>query len=153
MHFRNPQLLNLYGLVLEQQHRVKLAIDMFIEALSLLSDDEDASSTALKNAIHENLGRCLCTEGKFQESISSFQNIGEDGRDAYTLTGLGLAYFMNHDHLESLNTFQKALAVSEGAGGKDVLLVNNVNLVLSQVLFALGSDEHIALAKQQLLSW
>ncbi len=130
-----------------------MAIEMFIEALSLLPVD-DHSSDLLKNAIHENLGRCLCAEGDFKESIASYQNIDEDKRDAYTLTGLGLAFFLNQQYHESLNSFQKALAVTEGGGGgKDVLLVNNVNLVLSQVLFALGSADHIALAKQQLLSW
>jgi superkiller protein 3 len=149
MNFKNSNLLNLYGLVLEKQQRIQIAIEMFQEALALLTNQNEKREH-LKNAINENLGRCLCRGSRFSESISAFEKI-DNGGDSYTLLGLGLAYFFNEQYEESLSVFQKTLSLSEGA--KDVQLVNNVNLVLSQVLYALGGTDQIALAKQQLFQW
>ena len=146
MNEKSYFLINLYGLILEKQKRTKLAIDMF--RLALL-DTKDSSQ---QSAIEENLARCLCAEGLFEESAIIFTKTVENGGDAYCAAGLGLALFLGHKPQESLLAFQKALELSQ-KDSKDIQLVNDVNLVLSQVLFAIGTSDHIALAKQQLFQW
>ncbi|KAJ1973438.1 Superkiller protein 3 [Dimargaris verticillata] len=64
------------------------------------------------------------------------------------LLGLGLAQYFNHDLEIGLHTFGRALTLAEA----DIDLYQDTSVLLAQVLWALGTPEHCALAKEQLLA-
>ncbi|KAL2917247.1 Superkiller protein 3 [Polyrhizophydium stewartii] len=157
----DPAAFNLYGLVLERQGLHEAAIDAFAAAIRLLEQArEDASSRRLLAVALENKARVECAGGRFSDSFASFSAVLDLGQptDAFTLVGQGLAAYFVGDLSASLHAFEKALAMCAGAEGDSAAdagrlkrLGNDTTLLLSQVLYALGTPEHIELAKQQLL--
>lgn len=136
---------NLFGLFLEKQNRYDFAIAAFEKALLYVSESDILD----KAVIFENYARCLCSMGRFAESIENFRHCLKDRGDAYTWASYGLSLYFNEMYDESLNAFEKALELSTESDNKN--LSNNIRYSLSQVLYALGGEDHIEVAKQQLL--
>lgn len=125
---------------MEQQGRFSLAIDVFKDCLEFSNEP----------IINENLARCLCSAGEYEKSVQVYRSILENG-DAYTYIGYGLALYFFGDYADSLSTLEKAIEMSDANG--DIAILNDVYLNLAQVLYALGTDEHHELCKQQLFQW
>ncbi|KAJ3317460.1 Tetratricopeptide repeat protein 37 [Boothiomyces sp. JEL0866] len=143
--YQDPTMLNLYGLLLEKLGQTEQAVEAFRSAINLM--DENDSSRYL---CMENLARNLCASSNFEESVQIFKSVvAAPHRDAYSFVGYGISLFFNENYAESMSAFQSALDLCDG--NSDTSLFIDISLYLTQVLFAIGSDDHIALAKQQLL--
>jgi tetratricopeptide (TPR) repeat protein len=143
--------LNLLGLYYERQHKYSSAIVYLRRALDLFANSEN---DARRVKVIENLARCLCSDGQFEESSQLYAHLVGSTGDAYCCIGAGTSLYFSGRLEDSLVSFQKALDISlSDSANIDVLLQNDVSLLLSQVLYALGSETHLGLAKQQLLEW
>lgn len=71
-------MLNTFGIILERQKQYSSAILMLKKALAM------AVKPAEEQAISENLGRCLCANGQFEESIKYYEPALAKG-NSYTL--------------------------------------------------------------------
>ncbi|KND01469.1 SKI complex subunit tetratricopeptide repeat protein SKI3 [Spizellomyces punctatus DAOM BR117] len=152
--------LNLLGLVLERQGIYSKALDAFDDAMRALQSSNiarlpaDERKTSLR-LITENRARVLCSMGRFSDSTAAYSEVLNTAvGDVYTQIGNGLALSFEERLPASLESFEKAFQIAADATGEDgtTTLPNDVTLILSQVLYALGSEQHQELAKQQLLS-
>ncbi|KAI8929766.1 hypothetical protein BC831DRAFT_395884 [Entophlyctis helioformis] len=159
-HSADPAAFNLYGLVLERLGQYEDAINAFAGAIRFIesSHETDLSSTEKTRCLAytlENKARAECAAGFFTEAVATFAQCVDLGHaDAYTYVGQGMASYFVGDLAESLHAFEKALGVCETLSLDDAAnrrLKNDTTLLLSQVLYALGTAEHVDLAKQQLL--
>ncbi|KAJ2999956.1 Superkiller protein 3 [Globomyces sp. JEL0801] len=132
----DPAAYNLYGIFLEQLGQTDLAINAFQNALEYL----DSSKIIEREAVSENLARCYCSSLLFGKAIEVYQEV----------IGYGLALYFDNQFAESLMAFQSALEKSQEKSGNSQL-INDTTLYLSQVLFALGTEDHVNLSKDQLL--
>ncbi|KAJ3268370.1 Superkiller protein 3 [Terramyces sp. JEL0728] len=142
--YPEPTLYNLYGLLLEQLGQTEQAVEAFRKALAILDVNDPNYHLCL-----ENLARNTCALSNFEESAQLFENVVSNSGDAHSHVGYGIALFFNGKYSESMSAFQSALDLCETSN--DPKLFVDISLYLSQVLFAIGSKDHIALAKQQLL--
>ncbi|KAI8902630.1 hypothetical protein BC833DRAFT_572726 [Globomyces pollinis-pini] len=142
----DPAAYNLYGIFLEQLGQTDLAINAFQNALEYL----DSSKIIEREAVSENLARCYCSSLLFGKAIEVYQEVVNSGGDSYTYIGYGLALYFDNQFAESLMAFQSALEKSQEKSGNSQL-INDTTLYLSQVLFALGTEDHVNLSKDQLL--
>ncbi|TPX67731.1 hypothetical protein SpCBS45565_g03629 [Spizellomyces sp. 'palustris'] len=152
--------LNLLGLVLERQGIYSKALNAFDDAMRALQSSSvahlpaDERMTSLR-LITENRARVLCSMGHYSDSTAVYSEVLNAAvGDAYTQIGNGLALSFEERLPASLESFEKAFQIAAGASAEDgtTTLPNDITLILSQVLYALGSEQHQELAKQQLLS-
>ncbi|KAI9139041.1 hypothetical protein BKA69DRAFT_1088124 [Paraphysoderma sedebokerense] len=152
---------NLLGLLLERQRQYSESVLHFRESLSILQSNlrKTPESSSEYNVIvkrisivHNNLARVLCSLYEFPKSIKSYRAVAHP--NIYTYLGTGLSYYFNNELESSLKEFEKALSMVqefEETDEKSKNVKNDVSLLLCQVLYALGSPQHIDLAKHQLL--
>ncbi|KAJ3242718.1 Superkiller protein 3 [Chytriomyces hyalinus] len=133
---------NLLGLLRERQGMYDEAANAFKKAVDL-----DDSADYLVN-----YARCLCSAGAYNDAIDTYNLLfSQSEGDVLSRVGFGLALFFERRLEESLGAFQSALDLLGQLGDSQILLQNKVGLMLSQVLYALGTDAHISLARDQLL--
>ncbi|KAJ1929887.1 Superkiller protein 3 [Tieghemiomyces parasiticus] len=111
-------------------------------------------------ALTANYARVTCAAGDYDFAVSLYSELLASLVDpaaaalvtpAYTLCALlgqGLAQYLAADLGASLGTFEQALAYAES----DPDLLRDASILLAKVLWALGTPDHRAMAKQQLLA-
>lgn len=143
---------NLMGLLLERLGQYGRASESFASAILALEaqlqeekiSQEEGMSRLTK--VHANLGRTLCASGDFEGAISSCTVT--DASSVYAHLNAGIAYYFMDKLPESLNMFELALNATQ----EDISLRQDVVVLLSKVLWALGGDEQRTVAKDQLFS-
>jgi superkiller protein 3 len=142
--------LNLMGLLLERLGQYGRAAEAFASAiLAVEAQIEDAKLTEEEGQIrlakiHANLGRTLCASGDFEGAIATVTNASS----VYAQLNAGIAYYFMDKLSESLSMFELALDATQN----DISLRQDVIVLLSKVLWALGGDEQRSVAKDQLFS-
>lgn len=142
--------LNLMGLLLERLGQYGRAAEAFASAiLAVEAQIEDAKLTEEQGRtrltkIHANLGRTLCASGDFEGAIATVT----DASGVYAQLNAGIAYYFTDKLPESLSMFELALDATQN----DISLRQDVIVLLSKVLWALGGDEQRSVAKDQLFS-
>ncbi|KAI9347267.1 hypothetical protein BDR26DRAFT_71059 [Obelidium mucronatum] len=149
----------LLGLLREKQGVFGEAVAAFGKAVEICRKQGRRGGKEELEQCLANYARALCSAGMYGESIEVYKEFrqvtevgGGGGDTVLTRVGFGLALFFEERYEESLTLFQEALNILSGMEAPDVSLQNNVGLLLSQVLFALGADVHLGLAKEQLLA-
>ncbi|ORX73718.1 hypothetical protein DL89DRAFT_2902 [Linderina pennispora] len=143
---------HLLGLLLEQNAQYEDAADAYAAALARVAETSDSKRIWIGLA---HLGRALCSAGRCAEASDVYDRAAElqasveiNSRQAFYATlGHSLALFFAERLEESLGLFERALEQSEAVPA----LRPVVAVMLAQVLWALGSDEHRMLARQHLL--
>ncbi|KAG2200071.1 hypothetical protein INT47_007716 [Mucor saturninus] len=144
--------LNLLGLLLERLGQYGRAAEAFATAILAVEgqmeegriSEEEGNKRLSK--IHSNLGRTLCANGDFEGAIASYH--ATDAQTVYAQLNAGIAYYFEDKLPESLALFELALEVTHD----DIELRQDVIVLLSKVLWALGGEEQRAVAKDQLFS-
>ncbi|KAG2232766.1 hypothetical protein INT48_001120 [Thamnidium elegans] len=145
--------LNLLGLLLERLGQYDRAAESFASAiLAVEAQLEESQITAEEGntrlcKIHSNLGRTLCAVGDFEGAIHSYQVVA-DAHNVYAQLNAGIAYYFQDKLSESLALFELALDATQ----HDIQLRQDVIVLLSKVLWALGGEEQRSVAKDQLFS-
>ncbi|KAI8379442.1 uncharacterized protein BYT42DRAFT_568792 [Radiomyces spectabilis] len=152
--------LNLLGLLLERLRQYGRASEAFASAILALeakAEQDQVTQEELGHRlakVHANLGRTLCASGDFSGAIASYEHALSSaafetgpGR-VYCQLGSGIAYYFEDRLEESLSMFEAALNETEA----DIDLRQDVVVLLSKVLWALGGDEQRSVAKDQLFS-
>ncbi|KAI9327453.1 hypothetical protein BDR26DRAFT_952822 [Obelidium mucronatum] len=124
----------LLGLLREKQGVFGEAVAAFGKAVEICRKNGGRGGKEELEQCLANYSRALCSAGLYGESIEVYKELRRVSEG------------------ESLTLFQEALNILSGMKAPDVSLQNNVRLLLSQVLFALGADVHLGLAKEQLLA-
>ncbi|KAJ2760461.1 Superkiller protein 3, partial [Coemansia sp. BCRC 34490] len=156
---------HLLGLLLEQNQEYDNAVAAYETAYKrVVSSDMHDKKTRLWIAL-THLGRAQCSAERFIDAVDTYTRadalMGGDDADIlqsalgpecgkqmfYFALGFSLALFFAERLEDSLRRFEQALAQSENVPSVRPL----VAVMLSQVLWALGTDEHRALARQYLL--
>ncbi|KAI9022171.1 hypothetical protein CLU79DRAFT_719153 [Phycomyces nitens] len=151
--------LNLLGLLLERLGQFERAAEAFAGAILALETQAEhgrISEIELKKRmtkVHCNLGRTLCASGDFGGAIASYNSAlavseAEGPARIYCQLGAGIAYYFEDQLEESLGMFETALNETES----DSSLRQDVVVLLSKVLWALGGNEQREVAKEQLFS-
>ncbi|GAB5589005.1 Superkiller protein 3 [Umbelopsis nana] len=153
----NPAALNLYGLILERLQQFAQAAEAYAGAILALEEcmerDETQADVCQKRItmVHANLGRALCGNHDFEGAISSYSiaigSLQDTSAKLYCELGAGVAYYFNQQLDEALAMFEQALTDAETESEE---LRQNVSVLLSQVLWALGGEEQRDLAQQEL---
>ena len=106
-HPSDPSLLNLLGLLSEQQGLFNQASQAFSRALVIL----EKSPSLLKEsaAARANLGRVLCAQGHFQDAITCLSELSSP--DVDSKLGLGIALFFDRQLEKSMKEFEQALTL------------------------------------------
>lgn len=89
----------------------------------------------------------MCSLGNFAESVDVYKSLGDKLDQGICQVGFGLALYLNSSYSESLKWFESGLE------NVDASLHGEVMVMVAQVLFTLGGQEHIQLGKQQLFDW
>ncbi|KAJ1911528.1 Superkiller protein 3, partial [Mycoemilia scoparia] len=126
------------------------------------------------------LARCYCGSGQFEEAVrayieaknysnqnnidnlsaeATFDFVISDGNGIYSTLGHGLALFLAGEYEASLMEFENVLnnlnrgvaGQEDGDNNNDLDRRGDIAVLLAQVLWALGTDEHMEIARQQLL--
>ncbi|KAJ2802701.1 Superkiller protein 3, partial [Coemansia guatemalensis] len=99
------------------------------------------------------LGRAQCSAALYEDAVETYVRAeelqpadAEKVQQLFAAMGCGLALFFANRLEESLQRFEVALALSDAGDQRACVAV-----VVAQVLWALGADEHRALARQHLL--
>ncbi|KAJ2521903.1 Superkiller protein 3 [Coemansia sp. RSA 2049] len=156
---------HLLGLLLEQNQEYDNAVAAYETAYKrVVSSDMHDKKTRLWIAL-THLGRAQCSAERFIDAVDTYTRadslMGGDDADIlqsalgpecgkqmfYFTLGFSLALFFAERLEDSLRRFEQALAQSENVPSVRPL----VAVMLSQVLWALGTDEHRTLARQYLL--
>ncbi|KAI9307176.1 hypothetical protein BJ944DRAFT_238079 [Cunninghamella echinulata] len=157
--------LNLLGLLSERLGQYQRAAEAFAGAILALevkleqqqqqqendSSVDDNTITKRLAQVHANLGRMLCATGDFQGAIQSYQMALQNeniSSRVYCLLGAGIAHYFLDQLEEALQMFEVALNETSS----DIQLRQDVIVLLSKVLWALGGDEQRSVAKNQLLT-
>lgn len=156
----NPAALNVYGLILERLQQFGQAAEAYAGSILALEEcmERDSEQTALCQEritkVHANLARVLCANGDFEGAISSYtiaiESLKDDGARLYCELGAGVSYYFNNQLEEALTMFEQALT---NADTQSAEMRQNVSVLLSQVLWALGGEEQRDLAQQELFKW
>lgn len=135
---------NLFGLIQERQGKFGGALGSFELAAIYAEPDSQEYYFHL-----ENKARVLCSLNRYSESKENFEICRTtEWADAGTHIGLGLALFFESQLQESLECFETALKTASEISTPYFKITN---ILLSQVLFALGTPEHLDLARTQLM--
>lgn len=143
---------NLMGLLLERLGQYGRASESFASAILALEAQIEEEKISQEEGmvrlskVHANLGRTLCANGDFEGAISS--STVTDASSVYAQLNAGIAYYFMDKLSESLNMFELALNATQN----DISLRQDVVVLLSKVLWALGGDEQRNVAKDQLFS-
>lgn len=153
----NPAALNLYGLLLERLQQYEQAAEAFAGAVLAAEERMERDSSQVEvcqkhiTMIHANLARALCANGDFEGAISSYniaiESLADHTIKVYCELGAGISYYFNNQLDEALSMFEQALSNAEGQSAE---LRQNLSVLLSQVLWALGGEEQRELAQQEL---
>lgn len=144
--------LNLLGLLLERLGQYGRAAEAFASAILAIESQIEESKISLEQGntrltkIHTNLGRTLCANGDFEGAIASYEAMSNPS--VYSQLNAGIAYYFQDKLSESLSMFEMALEATEN----DIMLRQDVVVLLSKVLWALGGEEQRQVAKDQLFS-
>ncbi|KAJ3131121.1 Tetratricopeptide repeat protein 37 [Physocladia obscura] len=144
----------LLGSLRELQGRFEDACAAFEKALNI-SKNQNVAAEEIEITCLINYARALCSSQNYIASVVVYGELFEKSSQSSVLVhvGFGLALFFSDRLEDSLNSFQNALDMlsSLGQTDGDLMLQNKVRLMLSQVLYALGTDVHLELAKNQLM--
>ncbi|KAI8576073.1 hypothetical protein K450DRAFT_258770 [Umbelopsis ramanniana AG] len=153
----NPAALNVYGLILERLQQFGQAAEAYAGSILALEEcmERDQEQAVLCqeriSKVHANLARVLCANGDFEGAISSYtiaiDSLQDDGAKLYCELGAGISYYFNNQLEEALTMFEQALT---NADTQSAEMRQNVSVLLSQVLWALGGEEQRDLAQQEL---
>lgn len=144
--------LNLLGLLLERLGQYGRAAEAFATAILAVESQMEENRISQEEGnkrlskIHSNLGRTLCASGDFEGAIASYH--ATDAQTVYAQLNAGIAYYFEDKLSESLALFELALEATQD----DIELRQDVIVLLSKVLWALGGEEQRAVAKDQLFS-
>jgi tetratricopeptide (TPR) repeat protein len=139
--YKHPAAYNLLGLYFERQGRFESATEAFRKAIIYLDDTKDNSQVV------ENLARCLCASGSYSESIELYESVAHQG-NSVTWAGYGLVLFLSEQHEQALTAFEEALKL---CGDQETSISNQVSVLVARILALAGEEQHIEVAKQQLL--
>ncbi|KAF9932323.1 Superkiller protein 3 [Linnemannia zychae] len=156
---------NLLGLIRERFMQPEGAADCFLTAIRIMSEDEaeetDASMSndhrRRKMMLHHNIARAFLAMQNYTGAIEAYEiSLELEGPDAVPNVvrtckhlGAGLALYYAGELERSLTMFEIALGETETVEGMEQSR-NDVVVLLSQVLWALGGDEQRAAAKEEL---
>ncbi|KAG0345117.1 Superkiller protein 3 [Podila humilis] len=152
---------NLLGLIRERFFQQAEAAECFLSALRILEEEENASEAGYqrkKMILFHNLGRSLLSVKDFAGAIEAYEaSLELEGQDAPASVfrtckhlGAGLALYYAGELERSLQMFEVALAETEQVAGLETAR-DDVIVLLSQVLWALGGEEQRSVAKDELL--
>jgi superkiller protein 3 len=158
---RNAGALHLFGLVCERIGHKDLAITNIGEAISLLeSDYEESEDPQIERHFaiaHTNIGRLRLSLGDYEAALESFGTVTgllaevKDNTAVVLLTqsylGSGIAHHKSGALQEAVESFEQALS----AAASNTQLRGHAVVLLSQALWALGTEEGREAAKAQLL--
>lgn len=161
--------LHLFALICEKIGYTDLAVSLVTRSISLLEaiyeESENAAVERQFTIANTTLGRLLLSTGQYTRSLESFQTSlglleGDEKTDQDMLrmgetkvlrvqahVGLALAQFMLRDYPGSVKSSQAALNIT----GEDLTMKGQIMVLLTQTLWALGTDETRETAKSQLL--
>ena len=153
---------HLFGLVNEILENLELAEGLVEKSTSLLEaeyeDTEDPMIERQFALANSNLARLRLARQDLTGATDSFQNVLDllTGGDALTVKlrvhahlGFGLAKFLSGEIGSALESFQLALDCARD----DPLMRSHAIVLLSQVMWAIGSEDFRENAKSQLLQW
>ncbi|KAF9939010.1 Superkiller protein 3 [Mortierella alpina] len=153
---------NLLGLMRERFLQQEGAAECFLTAIRILKDEEgeDASSDRCrreKMMLLHNLARALLSIGDYSGAVEAYEvSIELEGPETSPSVvrtckhlGAGLSLYYAGELERSLAMFETALAETEQVEGMEKSR-DDVVVLLSQVLWALGGDEQRAVAKDEL---
>ncbi|KAG0295601.1 Superkiller protein 3 [Dissophora globulifera] len=154
---------NLLGLIRERFMQQEGAAECFLTAIRILSEEEEGNSGAendyrrRKMMLHHNLARALLSTQDYTGAVEAYEvSLDLEGPDATPNTirtckhlGAGLALYYAGELERSLAMFEVALAETEQVEGMEKSR-DDVVVLLSQVLWALGGVEQRAVAKDEL---
>jgi superkiller protein 3 len=168
----DPLGLHLLALICERIGHMDLAISSVEQCIGILEAAYEESENSIVERQYTiastTLGRLLLSAGQHDRSLESFQtSLGllsgsvegenmaervEHDRETTLLRvqahlGMALAHFMSQDYPSSLASSQTAL----GVAGDDLSLKAQIMILMTQTLWALGTDEMKEAAKTQLL--
>lgn len=161
----DPSALHLLGLVCERLGHEDLGVELVSQAISLLEvayeETEDAEIEKRYAIANANLGRLRMATKGYGEALDAFETafglLPADDNDIEMINlramcqfGSGLAHFHLGDNIEATRpSFDSALEIA----GDNLLLHGQVTVLLSQTLWAVGSEDHKESAKSHLLQW
>ncbi|KAI9360280.1 hypothetical protein BD770DRAFT_385224 [Pilaira anomala] len=146
--------LNLLGLLLERLGQYGRASESFASAILAVEAQMEENKITQEEGnmrlskIHSNLGRTLCAAGDFDGAIQSYDATDPNAQTVYSQLNAGIAYYFQDKLSESLSLFEMALDATQN----DISLRQDVIVLLSKVLWALGGEEQRSVAKDQLFS-
>ncbi|KAJ2081090.1 Superkiller protein 3 [Coemansia sp. RSA 988] len=139
---------HLLGMLLELNGEYDAAAIAYSAAWTRVERGGSREWTALVS-----LGRAQCSAALYEDSVKTYAQAeelqpadAETAQRLFAAMGCGLALFFAGCLEESLQRFELALALSDAGDQRAFVAV-----VVAQVLWALGADEHRALARQHLL--
>ncbi|KAF8927210.1 hypothetical protein EDD21DRAFT_448810 [Dissophora ornata] len=153
---------NLLGLIRERFLQQEGAAECFLTAIRILNEEESEISSGdghrrRKMMLHHNLGRALLSMQDYAGAVEAYEiSLELEGPEATPNTirtckhlGAGLALYYAGELERSLAMFEVALAETEQVEGMEKSR-DDVVVLLSQVLWALGGEEQRAVAKDEL---
>ena len=153
--------LHLFGIVCERIGLVDLAIEHTDRAISVLEaayeETEDPVIERQFTIANTTVARLRLAVCEYEDALDSFQSalglMPEGGEDrvlqSQCLFGSGLANFKLGALDMAIQNFEEALV----AAGDDLQIRGHVTVLLSQTLWATGTQEGQEAAKSQLLDW
>ena len=154
---------NLLGLIRERFMQQAGAAECFLTAIRILNEDEGethamgSSQSRRRMMLHHNLARALLAIEDYAGAVEAYEiSLELEGSEAQPSVirtckhlGAGLALYYAGELERSLAMFEVALAETEQVEGMEKSR-DDVMVLLSQVLWALGGDEQRAVAKDEL---
>ncbi|KAF9937373.1 Superkiller protein 3 [Modicella reniformis] len=157
---------NLLGLIRERFLQQEGAAECFLTAIQILNEEkghvdyDNSSSNEYRRQrmiLHHNLGRALVSMQDYTRAVEAFEiSLELEGSEATPNAirtckhlGAGLALYYAGELERSLSMFETALAETEQVKGMEKSR-DDVVVLLSQVLWALGGEEQRAAAKEEL---
>lgn len=139
--------LNLAGILQERQGMFESAVKSFSRCLSIMEPNIPANDPFVMR-IKENLARSLCSLGSYEDSIDYYKQIYSVGNISSGLghVGVGMSFFFDGKVADGFKWFEDGLKTMDGYAADRVMIM------IAQVLYALGTEKHRALSKQQFLS-
>ncbi|KAL3220054.1 hypothetical protein MRX96_030128 [Rhipicephalus microplus] len=141
----DPAALNMLGILLERQGRLRSARDAYKKALTLPGQNDDNI-----NCIRVNLARVLCTLGCYEEAIQLCLQTGSHSWDVLCI--LGLCYGKLGESSEALKVYEEALLKSPPEKKVEVELGMAMGTDARQARRILSSAVHIHPDKSSLWS-
>ncbi|KAF9355484.1 Superkiller protein 3 [Mortierella sp. AD094] len=152
---------NLLGLIRERFLQQEGAAECFLTAIKIMNeeggDKVENNHRRSKMMLHHNLARALLSMQDYAGAVEAYEiSLELEGSDAKPSTvrtckhlGAGLALYYAGELERSLAMFEVALGETEQVEGMEKSR-DDVVVLLSQVLWALGGDEQRAAAKEEL---